>query len=158
MTSNWKMPPRAKVYEALSALADNRVLLTSESTAEVTSSSGDKKYQVEWKEDGKKISSNDNASFYQGYIGYPIIAVLIKIGRIPYRPEIAAHLAGVPWKKLNTKHKRNYDKAIEEVLGALDGGTAARTEIEADVDAIFALLPTLELEKAGVWRSPPLGR
>lgn len=156
MSSPWKMPPRAKVYEALSALADNRVTLKNDGAADVASSDGKKKYLIEWTDNGSKISSNDNASFYQGYMGYPIIAVLMKLGRIPFHPEVAALLAGVPWKKLNTKHKRDYGKAIDEVLAGLSGGDDARAAIEKEVDAIFALLPSLDIQKSGVRRSPPL--
>lgn len=156
MKSLWKMPPRAKVYEALSAIADERVELKAERTAEVGSSSGDKKYMIEWSEDLRTITSNDNASFYQGYIGYPIIAVLLKLNRIPYRPKVATRLAGIPWKKLNTKHKRDYDQAIEEALSTL--GPEHRAEVEEDVTAIFTQLPTLQLERGGPRRIPPQGR
>jgi hypothetical protein len=158
MTSLWKMPPRAKVYEALSAVADDRVTFAAERTAEVTSSSGDKKYLIEWSEDGVKISSNDNASYYQGYLGYPIIAVLLKLGRISYQPEVAAKLAGIRWKQLNTKHKRNYDKAIEEALSTLPDREADRETIEREVTLIFDRLPGLQLERGGVIRPPPSGR
>lgn len=41
--ADWKMPPKAKVYEALSALADKRVHITGPGQAEVLSSTGDKK-------------------------------------------------------------------------------------------------------------------
>jgi len=40
----WKMPPIAKVYEALSALEDGRVRILEPGRAEVVSSSGDKIY------------------------------------------------------------------------------------------------------------------
>src|SRR5690349_2780037 len=120
MKSLWKMPPRTKVYEALSAIADGRVVVIKEGSGEVTSSSGDKKYLLEWEDNGSRISSNDNASYYQGYAGYPIIAILLKIGRVQFKSEIADLLRAIPWKALNTKHKRNYDKAVEEALSRLD--------------------------------------
>jgi hypothetical protein len=90
------MPPVAKVYEALSATADGRVRITASGRAEVVSSEGDKTYTVEWSEDGRLFSSNDNASYWQGYAGYPIVAVLLATGRIPYDPLVAGLLAGVP--------------------------------------------------------------
>ena len=46
--STWKMPPKAKVYEALSTVADQRVTIIGPSTAQVQSSSHDKTYDVEW--------------------------------------------------------------------------------------------------------------
>ena len=112
----WKMPPVAKVYEALSAIAEGRVRITAPGRAEVVSSAGDKTYAVTWSEDGRQISSNDNASMWQGYTGYPIIAVLLATGRIPYDPAVAALLAGVPWHDLNERFKRDYDAAVESVL------------------------------------------
>ncbi|MGH7917413.1 MAG: hypothetical protein ACREQE_08080, partial [Candidatus Binataceae bacterium] len=65
----WKMPPIAKVYEALGALSDGRVQIESATHARVTSSAGDKVYEVESTTDGRTISSNDNASYWQGYLG-----------------------------------------------------------------------------------------
>jgi hypothetical protein len=73
--STWKSPPKAKVYEALSAVADGRVTLMGGEKAEVVSSDGTKTYHVEWSPDSNQITSNDNASYWQGYMGYPIIAV-----------------------------------------------------------------------------------
>ena len=48
---------------------------------EVVSSDGTKKYRVEISADGREISSNDNASYWQGYLGYPAIAVLMARGK-----------------------------------------------------------------------------
>ena len=79
--STWKSPPKAKVYEALSAVADGRVTLMGGEKAEVVSSDGTKTYHVEWSPDSNQITSNDNASYWQGYLGYPIIAVLDGFGK-----------------------------------------------------------------------------
>ena len=73
-----RMPPLAKVFEAWSALADGRVSLDDEERrATVTSSNGLKAYTVAWSEDGGTYSSNDNATYWQGYAGYPVIAALM---------------------------------------------------------------------------------
>lgn len=152
----WKMPPMAKVYEALSALADGRVRLVSTGRAEVVSSSGEKVYSVEWSEDGRRISSNDNASYWQGYAGYPIIAVLLATGRIPYDPEAAGVLAGVPWHDLNERFKRDYDAAVESVLHEVEQSSGDRAAIERQVEAICRGLEGLALER-GPRRSPPKG-
>ena len=61
----WKLPPKAKIYEALTAVADARVKLTDGETAEVLSSDGTKTYIVEWSADLRQITSNDNASYWQ---------------------------------------------------------------------------------------------
>lgn len=155
MKSFWKTPPRAKVYEAMSAIADGRVDL-GDTKAEVTSSSGDKKYLIEWSEDGQSISSNDNASYYQGYLGYPIIAVLMRLGRINYNPATLPPLAGIHWKQLNTKFKRDYEKAVEAALAELP--VENREQVEAEVTSIFDQISRLGLQRGAVRRPPPPGR
>ena len=89
------MPPKANIYEALSAVADQRVTITGLTSAQVQSSSRDKIYDVEWSDDISEITSNDNASHWQGYIGYPIIAVLLKIGKLSFNIHIAELPAGL---------------------------------------------------------------
>ncbi|MGI6218094.1 MAG: hypothetical protein ACOYIK_10855, partial [Coriobacteriales bacterium] len=76
-----KMPPIEKVYEAWTALADGRVTLEGGATeagtsgkATVESSNGSKTYTVVW--DADRYASTDNATYWQGYPGYPVIAVL----------------------------------------------------------------------------------
>src|SRR5580698_11516318 len=123
----WKMPPIAKVYEALGAIGDGRVRIEDERRAFVTSSDGTKTYEVDISVDGREISSNDNASFWQGYLGYPAIAALIARGLIPRPDDVVMHaLAGVPWKELNTRYHNDYDRTLEEVLaGAAERGCDA---------------------------------
>ena len=79
-----KLPPIEKVYEAWSAVADGRVALhPDERRAAIASSNGAKTYTVAWNENGSTYSSNDNATYWQGYAGYPVIAVLMLQGRLP---------------------------------------------------------------------------
>lgn len=131
--ATWKQPPITKVYEALSAVADGRVTLTGETSAHVVSSGGDKTYTVKWSPDSGEITSDDNATRWQGYLGYPIIAVLLFVGRVPYDPALARWLAGVPWHDLNERYKRNYDAAVDHVLEGvrLGGGDVAAVRTEA---------------------------
>jgi len=145
--TTWSQPPIAKVYEALSAVADGRVKLISETSAEVTSSAGDKKYTVRWSPDFREITSNDNATRWQGYAGYPIIAVLLQMGRIDYDPAIARALAGVPWHALNERFKRNYDAAIEHVLAQVQEGGGEPGAIRTEVATIHAALANPELAR-----------
>ena len=53
--------------------------------ATVVSSDESKTYEVETSADGREIASNDNASYWQGYVGYPAIAVLIARDFIVHR-------------------------------------------------------------------------
>ncbi len=147
--TTWKMPPKAKVYEALSAVADGRVRITGERTAEVTSSSGDKKYRISWGEGFSTVMSDDNASLFQGYIGYPIIAVLLQVGRLSHNKDIAAALAGVPWKVLNTKFKRDYNRAVDSVLEEIGERGGPRIEIVREADLIYEQLGNLALQRPG---------
>lgn len=108
-----KLPPLAKVYEACSALADDRIMLK-EQEALVDSSDYAKTYTVRFHDD--EASSNDNATVWQHYPGYPIIALWMKKGILPINTKILPAFAGINWKKRNTAHKNRYDEAIEEFL------------------------------------------
>ena len=151
----WKMPPKAKIYEALSAVADQRVTITGLTSAQVQSSSRDKTYDVEWSEDIREITSNDNASHWQGYIGYPIIAVLLKIGKLSFDTHIAELLAGVPWKVLNDQFKRDYDKAINDVLKRIEEKGGKQAEIVREIKRIYEQLGALGLQQAQRRHQPP---
>lgn len=90
----WAHPPISKVYEALGAIADGRIKMLGNS-AEARSSSGNKTYEVRYNPDAKAIMANDSGSFYQGYLGYPAIAFLMKIGLISYDEKLAKLLKGI---------------------------------------------------------------
>jgi hypothetical protein len=112
----WEMPPLAKIYEAIGALGDGRVQLEDERYASVLSSDRSKTYQVEISADRRTISSNDNASYWQGYLGYPGIAVMLKRGFCPVRTEAINALKGIPWKELNRRFRNDYHRTIKEVM------------------------------------------
>ena len=152
----WKLPPRAKVFEAFTAVADGRVRLTGSGSATVVSSGGDKTYDVEWSEDDRTVTANDNASYWQGYLGYPIVAVLLARGELHAAEVAVAALAGVPWHQLNQRHKRDYDAAVAHVLGELPAGDAAT--VETEVERVLAQLAALDLQRAGRGRRPPAGK
>jgi hypothetical protein len=151
----WSVPPREKIYEALSAVADGRVIITGPNTAEVVSSSRDKSYQIEWTLDFSAIVSNDNASFWRGYLGYPIMAVLMKTGRLTFSEEAAKHLAGIHWKQLNKQCKNDYRKVVERVLESLQAKGVESGKIVEEVDRIFSAVKELKLEKLAAKKKPP---
>lgn len=111
----WKIPPKVKVYEALGCIADNHVEFISEKEAIVTSSEGNRKYNVIFDLDKNFIRSDDNGSKFRGYLGYPSIAILMLKGILPFDKRISNALRGVKWKRLNDKFK-DYNKTIEEAL------------------------------------------
>jgi hypothetical protein len=188
--AEWKMPPKAKVYEALSAVADGRVRIveasagdvgagagtaadagagpgtaagqgagTGDGQAQVISSSGTRTYTVTWSGGsavrGSRFNSNDNASYWQGYAGYPIIAVLLATGALLYDPEVARPLAGVPWKTINDRFKRDYEQAVDAVLQDVEAAGGDRAAIAAQVDTIYEQLAALRLEKGKRGAPPP---
>ena len=108
-----KLPPIEKVYEAWTALTDNRVKLNPDNSATVESSDGAKSYTIRFS--GDKFSSDDNATYWRGYPGYPVIAVLMLQGRLPYDKDEAALWNNVNWKEINTRFKNNYAEAVAEV-------------------------------------------
>lgn len=109
-----KLPPVEKVYEAWTALVDDRYDLSPEALI-VRSSDGSKEYRVTWDDEGR-YRSNDNATFWQGYAGYPVIMALMLQGRVPFNGEVAAWFKGIPWKVLNDAHKRDYAAALAEAF------------------------------------------
>ncbi len=112
-----KMPPISKVYEAYSCLADQRIDM-SENEAKVTSSDYKKTYVVKWND--TLYSSTDNATYWQGYPGYPVIALLMLQGKLEFNKDILPLFKNINWHELNLKYKRDYDKAIEVVLENMD--------------------------------------
>lgn len=151
----WRLPPKAKVYEALSAVAGGRVKRVGENVAEVRSSSGERVYRVSWSKDMARISSDDSASYWQGYLGYPAVAVLLALGKIAYRAELARPLAGIRWQELNARFKRDYEAAVRHALAEVAAAGADAQAIEREVERIYAELAQLRLERGPRGRPPP---
>ena len=154
----WQMPPPIKVYEAIGAIGDGRVRAIDDSAAprgwDVVSSGGAKTYRVEVSADGREINSNDNASYWQGYLGYPAIAVLIARGTLRASAEATRALAGIPWKELNRRFKNDYARTTTEVARIVAERGGDFDAIRAEAAAILDALATLGLER-GARRRPP---
>jgi hypothetical protein len=88
-------------------------------------------------------------------MGYPIIAVLMVLGRLEYGTEVADFLAGVRWKQMNRQFRNDYTKAIDSVLDALEAKGTPRQTVVAEVDRIVAQIEGLELEKLPRRKRPP---
>ncbi len=141
--TQWKMPPLVKVYEALGAIGDGRVRIENSRRATVVSSDESKTYEVETSADGHEIASNDNASYWQGYVGYPAIAVLLARGF--YRPPANGTdaLAGVAWKDLNRKFKNDWARTIAEVEQNLEQAGHDPDTVRSEADAVLSFLRAL---------------
>ena len=134
-----KMPPIQKILEAYTAIVDKHVELKN-NEALVTSSNGAKTYTVSW--DNDIYHSNDNATYWQGYAGYPIIAVLMIQGKIPFDQKLADNFALVNWNEVNAKFKRNYAKAASEVIKkkGLD-----EKEVMVELEKVYGALKDLPI-------------
>lgn len=144
-----KFPPKQKILEAFTAIADNHVKV-GDNEATVTSSDEVKTYTVTFHDD--VYTSNDNATYWQGYAGYPVLAVLMLQGRLTTEKSLVNQFANVDWHAINKANKRKYDKAAEEVINerGLDEDT-----VNAAMDKDFAELKALPLTiKRGSIRPP----
>ncbi len=140
---NFKIPKREKIYEAYGAIADERVTLKGD-TAEVKSSSLDKTYIVEFK-DGV-YSSNDNSSYWQGSLGYPIIAILMLQGKLSLDREIADYFKGIKWKELNTLYKNKYDEVVGQILEDYREAYIDVESIENEVEKVYKEIENLDID------------
>ena len=118
-----KMPPIAKIYEAFTCIADKRIQMN--------------------KKDAIVSSSNDNASYWQGYPGYPIIAILLLQNKLTYNEEIILLFKKINWHDLNEKYNRNYDKAVEEVLNNISYDSNI---IKKETEKIFEQIKDLDIQ------------
>ena len=150
----WIHPPLEKIYEALGALADGRVEVDGNS-ARVYSSSRNKFYIVHYDPDTQSIMTNDNASFYKDYMGYPALAYLMVIGELSYESKVAELLKGIPWKDLNEKYKHDFEETIEHVFR--ERTIVERRAIEDEVRSIEEQLRQKHYALLGEKVQPPRG-
>ncbi len=148
----FKMPKKEKIYEAYGAVSDGRVSM-GDASAQVLSSDKSKAYTVTW--DGDTYSSNDNSTYWQGALGYPVIAVLMLRGILPLDRGTAELFRDVPWKELNAMYRNDYAKAAESVLGVLEGRGADVGAVRAEADAVYDAIGRLDISvRRGSLRPP----
>lgn len=150
----WELPPKSKYYEALGALADERMEET-ESGARCYSSSRGKYYDITYDAEANTIMANDNGSYWQGYLGYPAVAYLLLVGVLPYRPELAALLKGVAWKDINQRYRNDFDAALAEVLAPLH--EEDRDALTEYVKELATAIEERSLGYEGARAKPPAG-
>lgn len=147
-----KLPPIEKIYEAYSAIADERIILHADH-ASVFSSDRSKEYTVAW--EGDIYSSDDNATYWQGYAGYPVIAVLMKQEKLPLDIRITSHFAGINWSELNAKYKRDYTKAAAAVMDSLECSNNEKDRILEELHCVYEAVKLLDIKvKRGSPRRP----
>lgn len=144
-----KFPPIEKILEAYTAIADGHVKLGNDQ-ALVTSSNEAKTYTVTFHDN--IYTSNDNASYWQGYLGYPGIAVLMLQGKLPYDKKLAQQFAGVDWNKINQEYKRNYAQAADAIITARG---IDKKKVETELHHVYDALKQLPIVvKRGSVRPP----
>ena len=137
-----KMPPREKIHEALTAIVDDRISINKEnSRAEIFSSDRSKKYIVEWHDN--EYASNDNATYWQGYPGYPVIAVLLIQNKLTLNKDILPYFKNINWRKINEEFKRDYAKAVEFIYEGIDKDKI--DYIEKEINKVYSELESLDI-------------
>ena len=152
----WAKPPLNKVYEALGAIADDRVEIDG-NTAKVYSSSRNKYYDVAYDPGKNTIGSNDNASYWVGYMGYPAIAFILDKGLVDYDPKLLKYLKGFAWKDLNKKFKK-----FEKTNAYVDEQIIQKYNLDIDafhteLENILKSIGRLNLHKPKKAKKPPTG-
>jgi len=110
---------------------------------------------VQYDAESGAIMTNDNGSYWKGYLGYPAIAYLLAVGALDYRADLAALLKGVKWKDLNQKHKNDFEKTLAEIESGLESEESER--LAAYVQELSAVIEKLKLKHLGQKKLPPEG-
>ena len=136
-----KLPPIEKVYEAWSASADGRIEVNEEEReAIVFSSDRRRQYTVSW--EGSVYSSDDNATFWANYPGYPVLALWMEQGILPKEEDWIRQFQGIPWKQLNEQYKRHYDKAA---FAAFEARSIDPITARKKAEEVLRILESLDL-------------
>lgn len=144
MPKQLRMPPRIKVLEAIGAIADNRIKKIDDKTYEVISSDGTRKYRVIIDFNTRRVYSDDNGTRLRGYVGYPIIAVLMLNGILPFNERLSKALKGIPWRKLNETYKKY--AIVEKIVKELAQKNGVKSyEIDLFVENVLKRLRSLYL-------------
>ncbi len=150
------MPPKIKIYEALGCLGDKRIKIKG-NEGKVYSSSLKKYYVVKYDSEANAIMANDNASYWQGYLGYPSIAFLMAAGKIKHQKEFAKALKGIKWKDINVKFKNDYQKTEKYIKDVLEKRGIDIKSFSKEIDNIYTQIKSLKLNCLGKKIKPPQG-
>lgn len=140
-------PPRIKILEAIGALGDNRVKEVNEFSCVVKSSTGDREYKVVLIQSGEgsyRAYSNDNGTIHRGYVGYPIIAFMMKKDILPVDGVVMKAMTGVPWKELNERYQK-YALVENIVISRAEKMGVARMIIDDYVNLILKKLGLMRI-------------
>lgn len=140
--ANYKIPIIEKIYEAYSAIADERIKIE-EDKFYVTSSDYSKFYTITKTE--TTYISNDNMSYWKQTIGYPIIAIMMVTGKIDYNKEVIRYFKDINWKKINTEYKNDYVKVAQIILDSMKDKGVDVDFIKTETEIVYNQVKKLEL-------------
>ena len=152
----WKKPHISKIYEALTAIADDRIEING-NKAKCYSSAGDKFYDIQYDSINGGIMSNDNSAYYTYSLSYPMIAYLMLINKIPYEKKLLDILKDICWNDINKSFKNDYDKSIKLVLGELKSEGEDIDFIKNEIQKIYNFVCKLEIKTLGKLQKPVKG-
>ncbi len=150
----WRKPHISKIYEALSAIADDLIELNGNRKAKCYLSSSEKFYDIEYDPINGSIMSNDNSAYYTFSLSYPMIAYLMLIGKIPYNEKLIEILQNICWKDINQSFKNDYDKSIKFVLGELKKEGQDVEFIRTEIKKIYDFICGLQIKTLGKLQRP----
>ncbi len=169
----WPLPPKHKIYEALGAVADNRIQIITNPeiqpelfeekinydiiTAHQYSSTRNKYYTITYNPKTDEIMTNDNATWYVGYLGYPALALLLYLDAIVYDKSILQYFADISFKDINQKYNNDFIKAKVEIDQLLGSRGLNLAYFENVCDVIYEQLVLLKLKPLGPKIKPPTG-
>lgn len=145
-----KLPPKVKIIEALSAVADERItvedLLASEWKCKSASSPW-KSYKIIYNEKENQISSNDSLSTNQWYLWYPSIAFLLKIWKLNYNKDILEMLKNIDRADIKEKVHKDYESMFRIVLWNLHMQWYNVDYFTAEIENIYNQISELHLKR-----------
>lgn len=147
------LPPRIKRYEALGSITDWRTKQENWQYR-VYSSSGNKYYTVEYNDESNRIMTNDNATFYKWYLGYPALCYLLECWILEYQENLAILVKWIYRKKLNTDMNYNFEAVITHLEKTLPWDWKS---FSSYVDKLQRSLKQLKLQPLWEKRLPPEG-
>ena len=154
----WQMPPRIKILEALGAVADERIIVSiGKNQAMVHASNGKKTYNVSYNESQNSIVSNDNGSYFAGFIGYPAVAMLMKIGKLQCNDRYSTLFKGLKWKPINDRFPGAPEDAEEYLYTQLlDLTDEKKKDVQKYCDCILEDLNHIKLKMPNIIPKPPM--
>jgi len=140
-------PPRIKVLEAAGAIGDGRILIVSNSKAIVRSSMGDREYKVvlvPGDSGAYRVYSNDNGTIHRGYVGYPVLAFMMKTGILPMDNDVVRAMTNIPWKELNERYQK-YSIVESIVISRAEKLGVSRNIIDDYINIVFKKLGLMKV-------------